>query len=157
MRPAHLTGLCCRSGPDVAGPCTAGPSRRTVLRSGGIAAGTLALVGCGDGDAASPVQTEADGAFRVPTSDTVAGSSTYYPEARIIVSQPTDGDFRAFDARCPHQGCMTSDTGQDGELLCPCHGSRFDPASGEVLAGPATTGLTALTVETDGEDLLIRG
>lgn len=140
------------------GSCGApGPSRRTVLRTGGIAAaGTLALAGCG-GDDASPAQTEGDGAYRVPADDTAVGSSTYYSGARIIVTQPTDGDFRAFDAVCPHEGCMASGRSSEGALVCPCHNSVFDPSTGEPISGPAASGLTALTVETDGGDLLIRG
>jgi nitrite reductase/ring-hydroxylating ferredoxin subunit/uncharacterized membrane protein len=45
----------------------------------------------------------------------------------------------ALHDRCSHRGCSLA-TGEveDGVVTCPCHGSRFDLRSGEVLRGPAT-------------------
>jgi thiosulfate dehydrogenase [quinone] large subunit len=31
-------------------------------------------------------------------------------------------------------------------ITCPCHGSEFDPTSGAVMLGPATSGLTPIKV-----------
>lgn len=140
----------------------AGPTRRGLLCSGTLAAaGTLALAACGGSTSSSSgtAQEEPDGGFRVPQSDTAVGSSTYYPGAgaRFVITQPTAGDWHVFDASCPHEGCMTSDSDAEGNLVCPCHRSVFDPATGEPVSGPATGPLTALTVEVDGEDLLVRG
>lgn len=134
------------------------PSRRAVL-GGGCVAGTAALLSaCGGGGESEPVVQD-DGAVRVPQSDTPVGSSTYYPGAgaRVIVAQPTEGQWFAYDATCTHEGCMTSASDDDGNLVCPCHGSAFDPTSGAPVAGPAEEPLASLTVEVDGEDLLIRG
>lgn len=148
-----------RSSGAVPPPCAA-PRRRAVLQAGGASAlllGAAPLVaGCSGEDETSPAVTDADGTVRVPAADTPVGDSTYYPDPKIIVSQAEEGRFMAFDAVCPHEGCATSDR-RDGQLLCPCHGSLFDPATGEVLAGPASTGLRVLTVEVDGEELLVRG
>ena len=33
---------------------------------------------------------------------------------------------------------------------CTCHGSKFSVQDGSVLNGPATTGLTPVTVKVDG-------
>ncbi|QFG68749.1 Rieske (2Fe-2S) protein [Ornithinimicrobium pratense] len=133
------------------------PTRRAVL---GCAAGAAAILSAcgGDRDASTPT-VEADGAVRVPLADTPVGGSTYYPgaSARIVVTQPSEGRWLAYDATCTHEGCMTSATDDDGNLVCPCHGSVFDPASGEPVAGPAQEPLATLAVEVDGEDLLIRG
>ena len=137
------------------------PSRRQVLRSGGAAGAaglaTCALAACGGGDDVPEVTTEADGSFRVPAAAVGVGGSAYIAGAHVIVAQPTPGEYLAFDATCPHQGCQVSGTGAQGQLVCPCHHSTFDPATGAVLSGPAPTGLTVLTVSTDGSDLVIRG
>ncbi len=66
----------------------------------------------------------------------------------------TSGDaVSAYSAVCPHQGCTVAPLGD--RLVCPCHGSSFDPASGAVLQGPATSDLTAVPVAVvDGEVVL---
>lgn len=135
-------------------------SRRQLLQGAGAVslAGASAglLSACGGSSSASAASTAADGAVVVPASDTAVGSSTYYGDAQIIVSQPEEGTFVAFDSTCPHQGCRVSDT-EGKDLLCPCHGSRFDAATGGVVHGPATTGLTVLDVTVEDGDLLVRG
>jgi len=43
---------------------------------------------------------------------------------------------------CPHLGAPISDGWIDrDQIVCPWHGSRFAPASGKVLRGPATAPL----------------
>src|SRR5690606_16829495 len=37
------------------------------------------------------------------------------------------GPILAFSAVCTHQGCDVNVIDDDGMLLCPCHGSKFDP------------------------------
>ena len=50
-----------------------------------------------------------------------------------LVSQPTAGQVVAFSAICTHQGCMVAAAGN--EFHCPCHGSIYDAATGEVITG----------------------
>jgi glycine/D-amino acid oxidase-like deaminating enzyme/nitrite reductase/ring-hydroxylating ferredoxin subunit len=52
------------------------------------------------------------------------------------------GTRHVLTARCPHLGCLVAWSEADREWECPCHGSRFS-AEGELLQGPATTGLAA--------------
>ncbi len=144
---------------DAAGGCCA--SRRQVLRGAGALAlvpgAAAVLAACGDGGSSASAPTvAADGTVTVPAGDTAVGGATYYADAKVVVTQPAEGDYRAFDATCPHQGCATSAV-DDGVLVCPCHGSQFDAATGDVVRGPAETGLTAMTVTLDGGDLQIRG
>lgn len=140
------------------GSCCA--SRRQLLQGAGAATLATASAGllsaCGGSATPSAASTAPDGAVVVPASDTEVGASTYYRDAKVIVSQPQEGTFVAFDSRCPHLGCAVSDS-EDDTLVCPCHGSRFDPSTGEVLVGPATTGLTVLEVTAEDGDLQIRG
>jgi Rieske Fe-S protein len=65
----------------------------------------------------------------------------------IIVDRGASGSVRAFAARCTHLGCRL-DRIIDGEIVCPCHGSRF-AADGRVLSGPAIRPLEALPVVAD--------
>ena len=59
----------------------------------------------------------------------------------------------ALSARCPHLGCTVGR--QDGdELVCACHGSRFD-LEGRLRKGPAGDGLAPLAVHMEpGGDAL---
>ena len=58
-----------------------------------------------------------------------------------------DGDqVHGLSATCTHQGCTVSGVA-DGRITCPCHGSVFDAATGDVVTGPATTPLPAVPVE----------
>ena len=63
-----------------------------------------------------------------------------------IVIQPVAGSFVAYDALCPHAGCTVGYSAANQVIACPCHGSEFDVATGNVIVGPAAVGLQALTV-----------
>ncbi len=108
-----------------------------------------------EADAGSEGDSE-DGAEAAgfPSADVPVGGATYDEATETVFSQPTEGDFRAFDATCPHQGCAVSEF-SEGSLLCPCHSSMFDPDTGDVLSGPAPTGLTARNVSVQGDDLVV--
>jgi thiosulfate dehydrogenase [quinone] large subunit len=69
-----------------------------------------------------------------------------------LVLQLTKGQFVAFDAVCPHAGCTVGYSDAAKLIVCPCHGSEFDPSTGNVISPPATSGLTAInvTVSADG-------
>lgn len=66
-------------------------------------------------------------------------------DTRVVVTQPTAGKFEAFSAICTHQGC-TVNTVSDGRIHCPCHGSEFDAATGEVVQGPAQAPLATIPI-----------
>ena len=72
-----------------------------------------------------------------------------FKSEKVVVTQPKSGDFKAFTAICPHQGC-TVDTVSNGKIICPCHRSNFSATDGSVISGPATTGLTTVKVTVDG-------
>ncbi len=62
-----------------------------------------------------------------------------------LVIRGVEGELTAFSAVCTHAGCDVA--WRDGEIRCPCHHARFDPATGEPTRGPARTPLTPLSVE----------
>ena len=50
----------------------------------------------------------------------------------------------AYSATCTHQQC-TINGFTENVFQCPCHGSRFSPANGSVLRGPASAPLRRFT------------
>ena len=56
--------------------------------------------------------------------------------ARVVLSRSQAAVVHGFSAICTHQGCTVGSV-QNGQVLCPCHGSRFDAQTGAVISGPA--------------------
>ena len=63
-----------------------------------------------------------------------------------IVFHTTAGNFVAYDSVCPHAGCQVGWSKGASLMVCPCHGSTFEVANGSVVNGPASSGLTPLTI-----------
>jgi thiosulfate dehydrogenase [quinone] large subunit len=62
----------------------------------------------------------------------------------------SNNQFVAYDATCTHAGCQVDYDPTSQHLICPCHGSTYDPAQqAAVLAGPANTPLTAVAIHID--------
>ena len=69
----------------------------------------------------------------------------------ILIRTATDA-VCAFSAVCTHEGCTVDYDTASKELICPCHGARFDPLqNGKAIAGPTRTPLTELPVAISGE------
>ena len=68
------------------------------------------------------------------------GGGMVFAAARVVVTQPARGQYRAFSAVCTHVGCILNQVA-GGTISCPCHGSRFTITGGAVVAGPAPTPL----------------
>jgi Rieske Fe-S protein len=46
------------------------------------------------------------------------------------------------------------ETSSDGEIPCPCHGSRFSLEDGSPSSGPATAALAPVEITVDGDSIL---
>ncbi|MDX3578312.1 MULTISPECIES: Rieske (2Fe-2S) protein [unclassified Streptomyces] len=125
---------------------TSPATRRTVLLATGGAAAAL-TVGCsqyGDDSSSSSEKSPKASAGQElsKTSDIPVGGGKIFADEKVVVTQPTKDDFKAFSAICTHQGC-TVGTVADGLIQCPCHGSEFRIADGSVARGPAAKALPA--------------
>jgi Rieske Fe-S protein len=69
-----------------------------------------------------------------------------------LIAQPTAGQVVAFSAVCTHQRCVVAAAGS--EFDCPCHGSKFDAATGDVINGPALQALSAIPVAVSGDRIV---
>ncbi len=64
----------------------------------------------------------------------------------ILVRLPS-GEYAAYEKACTHQGVLVKYHPDKKQLICPLHGSIFDPAkNGAVVNGPAQTPLPSVIV-----------
>jgi len=72
----------------------------------------------------------------------------------VLVTQPKLGEYRAFDATCPHRGSQVSPP-RDGVITCAAHNSRFQETDGARISGPATGRLKRISVVVQGDKIVI--
>jgi Rieske Fe-S protein len=123
--------------------CGAGSSSSTT--AGGPTASTPA------GQAAS--STAAANALAA-TSDIPVGGGTIFTGPKVVVTQPTANEFKAFSAVCTHMGCIVSQV-SNGTIDCPCHGSQYSITTGAVVAGPAPMPLPAEQIKVSGGSIFL--
>lgn len=157
-------------------------TRRGVLTGSAAALAALALAACAGSDetgaeststpegtpsaegstpAESPSEsTPAEGAGGA--TGEVLASTTEFPVGGgkvvtvggsvVVVTQPADGQFEAFNGKCPHAGCPVAEV-TENTILCTCHGSTFDGSTGERLEGPAPRGLEPVAIAVEGDSI----
>ncbi len=147
-------------------------SRRAVLAGAGAAC-AVTLAGCSrynsnSGIAAAPAAPSSTsapaGSGAAPagssgpaplttTSQVPVGGGEILTAKKVVVTQPQAGTFKAFSAVCTHQGCIVA-TVSGGTINCPCHGSKFNIATGAVVNGPAAIPLPPVTIEVQGTSIV---
>jgi len=143
-------------------------SRRTVIMNTGLAAAALAgLSSCtnyGTAPAAEPSaagtsggatagSSAAAGPVTVKEADIPVGSGKIFPDAQTVITQPKEGEFKAFSAICTHQGCVVDTV--TNTINCPCHGSKYSITDGSVVNPPAPQPLPAKTIKVSGDTLTV--
>lgn len=76
------------------------------------------------------------GKISLPLQEIADGISYY--EDIVIVRQ--GNDLQILSLNCTHLGCKLKQSG-NGLLICPCHGSVFNPENGDRIKGPAEKSL----------------
>ncbi|NML54436.1 Rieske (2Fe-2S) protein [Streptomyces sp. R302] len=142
------------------------PRRTVLLAAAALTTATAATTtGCGSDDGGggdggtessappSPSGT-AGGTPLASTSEIPVGGGTVFADRKVVVTQPTEGEFKAFSAICTHQGCTVNKVA-NGTIDCPCHGSKYSITDGAVTAGPAPRPLPAEEITVSGETITL--
>ena len=140
------------------------PTRRTILIASGATGVTALVAACGGsddsggGDSASTTTTapgqDGAGDKLADTADLPVGGGTIFKDQKVVVTQPQEGQFKAFSAICTHQQCLVGSV-SDGTINCPCHGSKFKIADGSVANGPANKPLAEKTIKVEGDSITL--
>jgi Rieske Fe-S protein len=142
--------------------------RQALTRAAGLGLGLPVLAACGgdEGETASDPsgggpESSSDGGSGggsggglAATSDIEVGGGTIFEDQKVVVTQPAEGDFKAFTAVCTHQGCLVGRVEGD-QIQCPCHGSAFSIADGSVVNGPATSPLDEVAISVEGDQITL--
>ncbi|MEU6411206.1 Rieske (2Fe-2S) protein [Microbispora sp. NPDC046933] len=99
-------------------------------------------------------QTAQGGGELAKTSDIPQGGGKVFKDQDVVVTQPEAGQFKAFSAKCTHQGCPVSSV-SNNEIVCPCHGSKFSAKDGSVTNGPATKPLAEKAITVSGDSITL--
>lgn len=147
----------------------AAPTRRAVLAGAGGLGATCLLTACGT-DTAGTATPEPPAGSAAPATGSTAATGTGSGGAplalvadvpqgggiitgKYVITQPSEGTFKAFDKICTHQGCPV--TKVDGATInCACHNSSFSIEDGSVQGGPAKKPLPEIQVKVEGDNIV---
>jgi cytochrome b6-f complex iron-sulfur subunit len=90
-----------------------------------------------------------------PTYDALnnLGGQYVFSQYNVLVAKGVTG-YIAVSSLCTHQNCTLNYQPAQDELVCPCHGSRFNTQGG-VTMGPATGALMVYATQQFGTQLRI--
>jgi nitrite reductase/ring-hydroxylating ferredoxin subunit len=125
-----------------------GSNSSATVDSGATSSSDPAPASSSAGDATGAAAAAA-GAALAKVSDIPKGGGKIFKKEKIVVTQPSDGQFKAFSAICTHQGCPVGSV-SGGTINCHCHGSKFSIADGSVANGPASKPLAEKQIKVDG-------
>ena len=73
-------------------------------------------------------------------------------DEQIVITQPTEGDFKAFTAVCTHQSCIVAEVQET--INCTCHRSKYSIEDGSVQDGPAPSPLAEVAITVEGDKIV---
>ncbi|RZU17836.1 Rieske (2Fe-2S) protein [Streptomyces sp. BK239] len=158
-----------------------GPARRAVVAAAGAAGLAVALTACGgsDDDASGSSNSSAGagtagaagsagstggssastgggagGTALTTTAEIPQGGGKVFEDKKVVVVQPSAGQFKAFSSVCTHAGCAVKSIA-DGVINCPCHNSNFSITDGSVKSGPAKKPLPEVPIKVSGDSITL--
>ena len=156
-------------------------TRRGVLAGFGLVGLASAITACGAGSSSSSTSVQAPAATTpaagtssaapassasgasgggsaanalTSTSKVPVGGGEIITASKVVVTQPTAGEFKAFSAICTHMGCLVNQV-SNGTIDCPCHGSQYNITTGAVVAGPAPKPLPSMSIKVSGSSIFL--
>jgi thiosulfate dehydrogenase [quinone] large subunit len=137
-------GLAAMIGRAVGGAATSATGGDSLSTAGTVPT-TSAATEPGSTVTTKPPGTAVGRSSSVPVGGSAAFTDPATGDPALVIQQTAD-DFVAFDAICPHAGCTVAYQPSVRLIACPCHGSEFNAKTGAVLRGPATYGLTPISM-----------
>ncbi len=102
-----------------------------------------------------PPEAEAGNRVEIDRASVPPGTSkTVIYRGRPTIVVNTAGGFIAYNAVCPHLGCVVKWEGGTQNLVCPCHGGIFG-TDGSVQGGPIPAPLTAVEFSVTDDKIII--
>jgi Rieske Fe-S protein len=155
---AGLAGLAgvitaCGAGSSSSAPAASTAASTPAGQGASSAAPGSAAPGSAAPSSAAPSSAAAANALAA-TRDIPVGGGTVFTGPKVVVTQPTAGEFKAFSAVCTHMGCIVSQV-SNGTIDCPCHGSQYNITTGAVVAGPAPMPLPAAQIKVSGGGIFL--
>ena len=92
----------------------------------------------------------------VATSKVPVGGGVILEDADYVVTQPSNGSYKAFSKICTHQGCPVSAV-RDGIIHCNCHGSEYSIKDGSVTNPPASKPLAESKTTVFEDEVYVTG
>lgn len=139
-------------------------SRRAVIASAVGVSAVTALAACTPQTTVEPSATESEAPTEsasapvevCKTTDIPVGSGKKFDVSGtpILITHPSQDVFRGFSAICTHAGWVMSSIA-DSEITCDNHGAVFNADDGSVIKGPAQRALGKITVEVQGDAVLV--
>ncbi|RFS84065.1 Rieske (2Fe-2S) protein [Actinomadura spongiicola] len=99
-------------------------------------------------------QPQGGGREIAKTADIPVGGGKVFEDAKVVVCQPAQGQFKAFSSACTHRGCAVGSV-SDGTINCHCHGSKFKITDGSVAAPPADEPLPEKKITVQGDQIML--
>ncbi len=133
--------------------------QKSILIVGGAVGASWLLSACGKSNTSPSAASAPNVNFTIDINKSpytsLQTNGNYVYVNTTIVARDSSGNFVALYDVCPHAGCTFTFNGTN-QFPCPCHGSIFDE-NGNVIQGPATSGVKKYTCALKGTQLTVSG